>query len=362
MTSDLGPSGPSEPSVDFSLVAAAGFDAVSPYSVLPFLWPTTTYPIPAMQPMPLGIPYSYLFEQAVDLQTQTFLQSLATEVKYVTALTPDFDSRWIFWAPAFLYFSGQNHFDYWQMVSTVRSLAIGSPQALPVNTNTGKPVIGLGSWNEQGESSGVEPGWSVFQWPGGGNEDPFAIATTVAKLFGGPSTYDEYLPGDYGRGFPVKDEWTFSTTTGAGLDEWNTSASAGLTIGVDDVLNVVGMGRLVINTPTYLETAGLAHVKLKMRVDEGAAHLNWVHMHARSSDYSATAHQFGAALEPGRSVFHRNVYVESYTTTADGYREYTFPLAAHTTMDVLKYLEFRFDVPVGTTHAARYAIKRVWIE
>lgn len=352
--------------VSFAFVRDAGFDAVSPGYVFEHMWPTTPPHWP-LQPGDPGIPYSELYTSAIDLQVQNFQQSLATGVKYITAVAPDFDWRAKFWEPWTIYYAGQNHFDYWQMVSNVRALAIGYPSALPTSTNTGKPLIGIGPWNEQIESSTVEPGYSVFQWPGGGNEDPYFISTTIAKLFGGPATYDEYPPDhDYSPGFPVKDEWTFSTATGAGLDEWNSENTAGLQIGPGDVLQTVGYGPYThLLTQMNLPLAGISQVTVRFRIDEGAGSFQGLALDARSSTYSDTAHEFGTSPEGGTFNTRPVVPVPCGPPAADGFRTCTLPLQAQGMTDKLRYMGLRFfaqPLPSGAHAPVRYSVQRVAIE
>jgi hypothetical protein len=360
------------PAVSFARVQASGFKAVSPYYVLPYIWPAGgwgVFPITVTptgnNPWPTGLPYADLVQQSLNLHGQGFAQSAATGVKFITAIAPDFDSRAIYWSSQHLYWSGQTHTHYWNLLSAVRNQVDANPGALAISSNTGKPLVGLGPWNEQLESSTIEPGHSTFQRTGGGNGDPFFMASAAAKVFGGPPSFDSYLPGDYGRPFPAKSDWTFSSATGAGLDEWSSMSSAGLSIGHGNVLMVDGPGRIVINTPTLVPTASYQRVKMLVRLDQGAGRLQHVQLHTRSSDYSAGAHFFETPEEPGHQFFNLLYNAPNYTMV-DGFRLYTFEVAAIPSQwqGVLKYLEFRFDVLPGTEAqgSVRYAIKRVWLE
>jgi hypothetical protein len=351
--------------VSFALVDAAGFDAVSPGYVFAGLWPTT----PPEWPMPWngpGVPYSELYTSALDLQAQNFQQSLATGVKYISAVAPDFDYRWIFWAQhPFLFFSGQNHFEYWQIVSTVHALAAAYPAALAVNTNTGKPLVGIGPWNEQGESSTVEPGRSAFQWPGGANEDPFFVATTIAKLFGGPATYDEYSPGDYSLGFPEKTEWTFSTASG--LDEWTSMTSAGLQLGPGDVLQVFGYGMTTIATATKVTLTPTTRVRVRFRVDgdQEPDHFSGLLLDARSSTYTDDAHEFASAPEPTGAFNPRIMPPVSVVPSGDGFQTATWDVPRQGANDTLRYLAVRFLTDAAwftPQYPIRTSVERVWIE
>lgn len=362
------------PKVSFARARDLGFDAVSPYYVLPYIWPAGGWDVFPIQltptgnnPWPTGLPYADLVQQSLNLHGQGFTESAATGLKFITAIAPDFDSRNVFWSTRHLYFSGQSHTLYWSLLSSVRQQVDANPGALAISTNTGKPLVGLGPWNEQHESSTIEPGYSTFQRTGGGNGDPFFMASAAAKVFGGPASYDSYLPGDHGRPFPAKSDWTFSTATGGGLDEWNTLATAGLSIGAGDVLQVDGPGRVVMSAATFVPTAGYQRVKLLVRVDQGAGRLSQVVVHPRSSDYSATAHFFETPEEPGHQFFNMlyGVPAANYTNV-DGFRQYTFEVAANPSQwqGTLKYLELRFEILPNTEAqgSVRYSIKRVWLE
>jgi hypothetical protein len=389
ITCESAPPTQAPPNVVFGPLQAAGFKAVSPYYVLPYLWPAGGWgvfpivldnPPDANQVWPTGLPYADAAQEAAGIHAQAFAESAATGVKFITAIAPDFDSRSIYWETHHLYFSGQTHTLYWGLLSAVRNQVDANPDALAVSSNTGKPLVGLGPWNEQLESSTVEPGHSTFQRTGGGNGDPFFMASAAAKVFGGPASYDSYAPGDYSRGFPVKNDWTFSSATGAGLDEWNSMASAGLSIGQGDVLLVDAPGGVVLNTPTFVPTSSYQRIKLLVRVDQGAERLAELLVHTRSSDYSDAAHLFETPEEPGHQFFNilMGVWAPNYTTV-DGFRLYTFEVGAVPSQwrGKLKYLELRFepcqqphpDVPPELWCPAdtpltpvRYAIKRVWLE
>lgn len=369
VTGDVGLPAP----VDFSYVRDAGFAAVSPYYVLPFLWPDggwPVFPLPNPDPggnaaWPIGRPYAEVVQTSIGRHAQGFAQSVQTGVKFITAVAPDVDSRMIYWAPQHLYFSGQNHVDYWTMLADVRGMADATPSAWAISSNTGKPLVGLGPWNEQGESSTVEPGYSTFQRPGGGNGDPFFMASAAAKVFGGPEQYDSYLPGDHGRGFPAKSDWTFSYATGAGLDEWANMATCGLSLNANDELVLTGVNGAVINTPTFVPTAAFARVKVLVRVDEGAERLQFLDLHTKASDYSPTAHEFGAPEEPGRQFFGPLYRIgAAQWTPFRGYRLYTFEVAQAPQLwqGTLKFLEVRFVTFAGSAGPTRFAVKRIRLE
>lgn len=369
ITSDIGATGLTSP-VDFGLVQQAGFDAVSPGYVFTGIWPgTPNHQLgehwPTLAWGGHGVEYSQLYASAVALQTENFQQSLATGVKYISAMAPDFDFRWIYWADCFLFFGGQNDYDYWQMVSTVHSLAVAYPAALAVNSNTGKPLVGIGPWNEHGESSTVEPSHTAFQWPGSGNADPFFVATAIAKLFGGPATYDEYLPGDYSRGFPVRSDWTFSTATGQGLVEWTSTTTAGLRLGAGDVLEVMGYGTTTITTATKLPLTPTTKVRVRYRVDEGAADFDNLLLDARGSSFSDSAHLFASSPEPSGLFLPKLVPPTTTVPSGNGFVTATFDVPRQAPNDTLKFLSIRFlthPEQLSLRPRLKTSVSRVWIE
>jgi hypothetical protein len=289
-------------------------------------------------------------------------------LKFITSIATDFDSRATYWMPRHLYFNGQTDDQYWDLLTAVKAQVDGNLDLVPISTNTGKPLVGLGAWNEHQESSSVEPSYSEFQWAGTDNPDPWFVATAAARVFGGPPTYDTYPLPDLGRGFPVKSDWTFSTATGAGLDEWSTMGSAGLAIGPEDVLLVAGAGRVVLNTATYVDAASFKKVKVMVRVDEGGDRLVDVQLYTKNSDYSATAHLFGSPLENSHQFYGPRVGLPA-REDASGFRTYTFDLSSNSRWKgTVKFLELRFEVrdcwpncPPGLPHM-RYSVKRVWME
>jgi hypothetical protein len=389
------PGGP----ISFQNVAAAGFDAVAPYYVLPYLWPDAPSAFGGNLPIyipdcpppgpsncnltgnfdwPPGLPYSgapdSVVEASIDRHARAFEAAGAIPpplpgLKFVPAIATDFDSRSIYWARRHLYFNGQTDEEYRYLLGQVKDLVDRNLTLLPTSSNTGKPLVGLGAWNEQQESSSVEPGYSEFQWPDSDTPDPWSIATAAATTFGGPASYDVYTPPDLGRGFPAKSNWTFSTATGAGLDEWSSMATAGLAIGPDDVLQVASAGRVVLNTPTYVRAGLFDRVKVSMRVDEGADRLKAVWLYTQASDYSGTAHLFGEPEEPGHRFYDLLIRLAPGEPDPDGFREYTFDVSAHPDewKGIVKYLELRLEakecseVPQPCPHL-RYSVKRVWME
>jgi hypothetical protein len=375
------------PAVTFQKAKAAGFDAVSPYYVLPYLFPAggwSVFPVFIPQPAanqtwPAGLPYGDMVQHSANLHGQGFTQAAAWDLKFITAIAPDFDSRTIWWSQRHLYFTGQSHTLYWSLLSAVRQQVDAHPGALAVSSNTGKPLVGLGPWNEQLESSTIEPGYSTFQRTGGGNGDPFFMASAAAMVFGGPASYDSFLPGDHGRPFPARSDWTFSTATGAGLDEWSGVATAGLSIGPGDVMVVQAPGRVELAASTFADTSAFRRVKVMLRVDEDPGRLRQVCFYAAGSDYSAGAHLFESPQEPGHQFLPTLPCraVGDYATV-DGFRVYTLEMAANPTWQgFLRFVQVRFelcqpphpDVPPelwcapGTPMTAlRYSIKRVWME
>lgn len=398
------PGGP----INFHNVASAGFDAVAPYYVLPYIWPDTdvwlNFPIDITCPPPApptcnqagnfawrpaqayGLSYSTLVAASLDRHTKAFAAAAAedTPLKFIASITTDFDSRAIYWAPKHLYFNGHTDDDYWNMLVAVKGQIDSHLDLVPVSSNTGKPLVGLGAWNEQSESSSVEPGMSEFQWADSDNQDPWFVATAAAIVFGGPPSpsYARPTVPDLGRGFPVnKIDWTFSTATGAGLDEWSTTATAGLAIGPHDFLEVTGAGRVALNTPTYVDVtdAPFNKVKMLMRIEEGESRLDKVWLYTQNSDYSATAHQFGAPVEAGHYFYGPLIpSLPPGPPNSEGFREYTFDLTGHSLWQgTVNVLELRFEVtpdcsvwppPPACSPTLpplphmRYSVKKVWLE
>ena len=392
--------------IDFTNVSHAGFNAVAPYYVLPYLWPDIIDPwlygfpldITCPQPnpycnqtgnynWPIGQPYDSpspppldVVASSINRHTRAFEAAAAASppLKFITSIATDFDSRSKFFAAKHLYFNGHTDVSYWNLLVAVKGQIDWNLGLVPVSSNTSKPLVGLGAWNEQSESSSVEPGYSEFQW--GGVNNAWFVASAAANVFGGPWTYDEYTPPDLGRGFPIKSDWTFSTATGAGLDEWSAVASAGLAIGPDDVLEVTSAGLVNLNTPTYVDAGLYNKVKVLVRVDEGATCLGELELLTENSDYSETAHEFGEPQEPGHQFFGPGICLAP--VPASGFHEYTFDLTSHPLWaGTVKFLELRFKTtpdclfplppppcspgPPGSPNRLshmRYSVKRVWME
>ena len=388
--------------IHFENVALAGFDAVAPYYVLPYIWPDTSLwgqsPLPfgnfpilipdCAEPeppkcnrtgnfdWPRGLPYTgtpdSVVEASINRHARAFdaaaaLQPPLPGVKFIPSIATDFDSRATYWSRSHLYYNGQNDADYAYLLGEVKNLVDGNLALVPTSSNTGKPLVGLGAWNEQQESSSIEPGYSEFQWPGGDRPDPWSIATAAAMAFGGPSTYDKDMPPDLGRGFPAKSDWTFKAAADA--DQWSTTATAGLAIGPGDVLQVTGAGRVLLNAPTYVPAARFDTVKVSVRIDEGADRLDRVLLFTQSSDYSPTADLFGEPQESGRKFHGLRLRVPPGPPDRDGFREYSFDVSSFPDgwAGTVKFLELRFEVkPCSDVPAPcprmRYSVKRVWME
>jgi hypothetical protein len=369
------------PPVDLQLVADAGFDAVAPYYVVPYIWPEAGnlwagFPIPiceAAQACDLdgnfdwkpGLPYSTLVNESIDRHAQAFASAAqlpAPGLKFITSIATDFDSRTVYWLDKHLYFNGHTAGDYEHLLTTVKAQVDGNLDLVPFSSNTGKPLVGLGAWNEHMESTSVEPSYSAFP-QGRSGLDPWFVATAAAMAFGGPASYDRPAPPDLGRGFPVKTEWTFSTTTGAGLDEWNAMALAGLSIGPDDTLVIEGPGDVQINTPTFVEASSVGQVKVLVRVDNGADRLQTLSLYSQGSDYSATAHRIGAPPERAHR-FYGPVYALPASEPPPGFVEYTFDVAEDPRWKgTIKALELRFGASDPSPGAAqmRFSLKKVWM-
>ena len=369
------------PPVNFDIVAAAGFDAVAPYYVLPYIWPDSgdlwgQFPISICTtagPCDLdgnfkwktGLPYSTVVAESIDRHAQAFAAAAspsARGLKFITSIATDFDSRTIYWLDKHLYFNGHTANDYETLLMAVKAQIDDHLDLVPFSSNTGKPLVGLGAWNEQLESSSVEPGYSAFQ-SGDSGLGPWFVATAAAMAFGGPPSYDTYTLPDLGRGFPVKTDWTFSTTTGGGLDEWNGMATAGLSIGQDDTLVIEGPGDVEINTPTFVDASTISQVKALVRIDDGAERLKTITLYTKGSDYSPSAHEFGAPREPGHRFYGPQFAVEA-SAPPPGFVEYTFDVAADPRWSgTIKALELRFDTSAalpGSAHM-RFSLKRVWM-
>jgi hypothetical protein len=163
--------------------------------------------------------------------------------------------------------------------------------------------------------------------------------------------------------------------TQADVDEWNTTATAGLELGPGDVLDVRGAGRIHLNTPTYVDTNAYGKVNIEVRVDEGESCLRELTLYAGSSTYSAGAHEFLAEQESGQ-FFGPIACLEPVVPPPGQFHVYTFDLTSHPLWEgSVKYLDLEFLLersclpPGGPPPCAppnrsdmRHSVKRVWME
>lgn len=322
ITSDLGTG-----SMDFSIVAAAGFDAVHPYYVAPMVWPNgdrTNWPITLEDPEERlgnfhwrkrpGLPFEAAVASSKVLHADALDQAKTTGVKYVPTISTDFDSRAVPSSVKHLYFEKQRPWKYADLLHHVRVLADDCTECLPVCSNTGKPMIGVGPWNEQGESNCVEPGFSAFTLPPPffyAEPNPFALLDVVAAEFGAEASHDRpSADRTFSPGFPAKKrEWLFEDPSS--VDAWQSLGDSGLSWGPDETLVVRGFatqfldgGGNVVTLPvvllTPLETEALPNqvVRVVLRIDQGASILESVLFEWEGSDYTDEAAVFLSALEP----------------------------------------------------------------
>lgn len=224
MTSDIGST-----TVDFSTAKRAGFDAVAPYYVDKYLWPngnTALWPrhitsTDGNAVYPPGVEYSTFVDSSLVLHTQAFEAAAASGLDFVTAVNPDFDSRCIFWQGPQLYYHGQNMADYRRLLAGVATMVAAHPHTIPVSDRTGKPLVGLGPWNEQIESSSIEPGLTAFnRQPALGDDDclgqEYMLANAAAEAFGVHDIHEygvhwPHRPGSLSLGSPLeKRTWAFA--------------------------------------------------------------------------------------------------------------------------------------------------------
>jgi hypothetical protein len=379
MTADLG-----GPNVDFSAAAAAGFDAVHPYNGARYLWPGgEPWPLPAADPegnapfVP-GLPYTEYTQGVTDLHKEAFGQADRTGLKFVSAASTCFDYRYLWFAPQQLYYAGDDVALYRAMLDEVRAQAELHPGALPICSNTGKPLIGLGPWNETMESGVIEPGWSQFNASGGGQgrDDPYLLADTAAAAFGQTVRARQYFPRDYTGPWPQgRTEWTFSTATGAGLDEWTAVNHAELSLGRDDLRDcLVARGQFGaggwIRVQTGVRTALAPYSRLKVLFAASSfvttPPRNIVGLHFPSSNYSEGAHLFGAPQEPHGRFWGGVPMAFPVPAGQEGFWIADFEIPATARPLTTRMIELRFG---GEHLLATYpgvevwvAIKRVWFE
>lgn len=358
--------------VDFSQVKSCGFDAVMPYNVLPYLYPDggwNNFPINITDNdpnynWPPGIPYSTLKNESIDLHSQSFTEANEEGIKFITAISVDFDSRAYWWQDTHLYFSGHNCVDYWDLLAIVKGMVDSNPSAVPICTNTGKKMVGLGPWNEQMEATSIEPGYSAFQ-QGDDNHDPFFHVCAAAKVFGGPETYEHPIPGDHSRGFSAKDVWAFNFTTGAGREFWHDwSITSSLRV-IDGDLGelIIDKDRCVMSTTTFVPTSNYTNFKAQLKLISGGP-IDKLHLRWMSTNYSETADQFNSSPEPGGKVYDGITGISGSTyEIVDGFREYTFEVDKITAnwRGRLYYLELLI-YPVAGGAPMKVHIKKLWLD
>ena len=349
-------------SVDFSGAKAAGLQVVSPYYVLPGVYPYNNNDIVVTPDVnlswPPGKPYSSVPGYANTEHQLSFAEAAARSMKFIPSTTSDFDTRWAWWNTNHLYFSGQNQMDFWNMLGQTRALVDANSGATAIATRSGKPMVGLGAWNEWAESSSLEPGYAAVA--ANDNHDPFFYATAAAKQFGGPSSgYDTSAPGDMSLGFWPRDTWTFSSTTGSGPEFWlDSNVASTLTVGAGDVGVLTLDGVAALETPTSVQASGYRQLKILLAVASGGP-LSLLQLRWQSNSYSDGADAFGAPAEPGHRSFD-HLYGHSLQCTPSGaFCEYTFDLQAIADWQGrLRVIELRLQ---GATRPTQVLIKRVWL-
>ena len=358
--------------LNFGHVKACGFSAVSPYYVLPGLYPVAAYDQERKCPgWPIlvkpddnqswvpGVAYGPAVRRAVGLHEASFTTAATYGMKFIPSITLDFDSRWVWWQPRHLYFSGQNAADYEKQLAAVRRLVDKNPGSTALATRTGKPMVGLGAWNEWGESSSIEPGYAALQAQG--SRDPFCAVTAIARQFGGPRSYQHPAPPNLSLGWPATTEWTFSTSTGKGPGKWlDVLAVSSLAVEKGDVgdLTIDGAGFAALTAATGASTSDYTRVKIRLDMDRGGP-LTTLLLRWQSTEYSERADAFLAPAEPGRKVHDALAVPEQDAPRAEGFRTYTFDLKGRPEWrGRLRSLEFRL---AGTSRPAHVRIKRIWL-
>ena len=348
--------------VDFTGAAAAGFDVVSPYYVLPGVYPYNDWNI-AVTPQvdgvwPTGKPYSDVLAFTTAKHQESFVEAAARGLAFVPSVTSDFDTRWVWWHTGHIYFSGVTSVAYWNALGAVRGLVDTHAAATAIATRTGKPMVGLGAWNEWGESSSLEPGYAAVQ--ANDNGDPFFYATAAAKQFGGPTSgYDTTTPGELSLGWEKRARWRFDTATGAGPEQWiDIQQSSSLRVGANDVgvLTIDGPGNVALASPTAISAADYKALKIRLAVVQGGP-LADLALRWQSNDYSDTADTFGAPAEPGHRAYDE-LYGHNRTCTPVGaFCEYTFDLTQSPNWrGRLRAIELRLR---GTSRPATIHLKEI---
>jgi hypothetical protein len=348
--------------VDFTGARVAGFEVISPYYVLPNVYPCNNNDI-AVTPdvnlvWPPGKPYSSVPPFADTAHQQSLLEAAARGMKFIPSITSDFDTRWAWWLTGHLYFSGQSSVDYWNMLGQVRTQVDAHPGATAIATRLGKPMVGLGAWNEWAESSSLEPGRAAVA--ANDNGDPFFYATAAAKQFGGPASgYDVSTPGDMSLGVTAIDTWCFSSSTGSGPEFWLDSAQAStLTVGAGDVGLLTLDGEATLETPTSVQASSYRQLKILLSVASGGP-LSLLQLRWQSESYSDGADAFGAPMEPGHRAFDQLVGHDLQCTPVGGFCEYTFDLQGKPSWQGrLRAIELRLQ---GTNKPTQLLVKRVWL-
>lgn len=263
-----------------------------------------------------GIEHAQLMDMAIEFddrarEASQISLNAGKRFCYMSGAAPDFDSRSIYWSRVHRYAQGQRIDQYQRLLTQVRNSALLRPATLPISSNTGKPIVSLGPWNEQYECSSIEPGYSVFQLNNGFPQvdDPFLIADTVARVFGvtGPLAHDS--PGDLSAGFSAgKAVWSFGPGS-AGVEQWQSLGNAGLTGTADGDMLVRACpsrdtdGRVPVSLATacYTDTAPYTRVELLLKPGPGFEKVNLIDFRWRSSSYSQVnpdAGDFGSAETP----------------------------------------------------------------
>lgn len=303
--------------------------------------------------------YAPAVDAAISRHAASFETAAACGMKFIPSVTVDFDSRWVWWRPRHLYFSGQKAADYEKQLAAVRGLVDRNAASTAIATRTGKPMVGLGAWNEWAESSSIEPGYAALQ--AGGSEDPFCAVTAIAQQFGGPRRYRHQLPPNLSRGWPATTEWTFRTSTGAGPEKWlDVMAISSLTVAKGDVgsLTIDGPGYTALTAVTGVNTSDYSKVRIQMHMDRGGP-MGKLLLRWQSSEYSEGAGEFLAPTEPGHKVHDALAVPEPDAPMVDGFCTYTFDLhSSPAWRGKLRSIELRIQ---GTTRPAHVRIRRIWL-
>jgi hypothetical protein len=349
------------PTLDFANVHAAGFSAVHPYYVLPYLYPTPTFPFTSpLDPnatWDAGVPYASLTSASQSLHAQSFTAAAAAGSKFITSIAVDFDSRATWYQSTHLFFANGTDLDYWNLLHAVRDLVDANAASVPIATRTGLPIVGLGPWNEQMESTSVEPGWGVLSLSNG---DPFFVSTAAALQFGAPASTTFYtaMPSGLGAASPALTDFTFDTDDErARWFDW--AIRSELSPGTGGMLVRMDGSQDDLVAATSASTQGFSHVRVRV-LPSGTVPLGSMLLRYRGSTYPAGSDQFGAAMSSG-AVTDGLIQLpySACTANADGSCDFLFDVTGW--QGTLMALDLRFAGATGSP-PLQFVVERVTLQ